>query len=354
MAGRKTKPSNPNEQAGDSAAARNQTGEETAQKAPAPNGGSDASNALPEPQINVVDLQVLRALIEEHGRQQLVAMQRLLQNDREQRAAQATVPLQPSPYDHDAIGRLLATTSEIRERGARTEVAVGDILRRVGFLEENQRPPEPTPDRDAAVRAGAIKWVVANYCRAANLLRPTPAIVGRVMHDERVFDRGATKSPQELFLGILNTVRRVFRLAVPQPNQESPAATEQDYVHLTEEMAAVIEDRSSRPKKKHSNFYDRELKRRLDLLVNSGLAEVVPKGVRNPPHYDRFLNPMGREVFDGWPEWDDRTGGISLAGEQMPPDPHAAGRPVIGATARPESQPSSQPPTSQPQPPSPT
>lgn len=318
-----------------------------------PNSGDNPS-ALPDPRINTADVEVLRTLMEEFVRRTTESVRNQLQSH-EQRIAQMTVPVPSSPHDDDnAMGRLLATTSEIRERAARTEAEMRKIRRRVGLLEKNQRPPEPTPDRDAAVRAGAIQWVVANYCRAANLLRPTPAIVGRVMHDERVFDRGAAKSPQELFLGILNTVRRVFRLAVPQPNQESPAASEQDYVHLTEEMAAVIEDRSSRPKKKHSNFYDRELKRRLDLLVNSGLAEVVPKGVRNPPHYDRFLTPMGREVFDGWPEWDDRTGGISLAGEQMPPDPHAAGRPVIGATARPESQPFSQPPTSQPRPPSPS
>ena len=317
MAGRKTNPVNPNEQAGDSAAARNQTGEETAQKAPAPNGGSDASNALPEPQINVVDLQVLRALIEEHGRQQLLVMQRLLQNDRDQRAAQATVPLQPSPYDHDAIGRLLATTSEIRERGARTEVAVGDILRRVGLLEENQRPPEPTPDRDAAVRAGAIQWVVANHCRAENLLRPTPAIVGRVMHDERAIDRGAAKSPYEIFNSIYITVRRVFRL---QSSPPEPSVPEIDYVHLTEDMVLLMEQRSSRPKNKHATYYNSVLKPRLKLLINSGFVVMTENAKGERTNYDRYLTPEGLEVFNGWPDWTDATGGISLAEGRLQTD----------------------------------
>jgi hypothetical protein len=343
------------EKAGEMVAKTRRVGEGSEGKALTTAGGGDSSNTLPEPQINVSDLQVLRTLIEETGRQQLVEMQRLLQEDRDQRAAQAPVPLPPSPYDDNAMGRLLATTSEIRERSARIEVGMGEMQRRITLLEENQRPPAPAPDREVAARTAMGRWMLANQCRALNNTRPTPAIVGRVMNDERAFDQRSGKSPQELFLVILNTVRCVFRLAIPQPNQEAAAASEQDYVHLTEEIAAVIEGRSSIPKKKQSDFLKDELKPRLELLVNSGLAEVVPVRTGNRTNYSRFLTPMGGEVFDGWPEWADRTGGISLADEQTPPDLNAAGRPVIGATAPPESQsaspppqPSARPPTSQP------
>jgi hypothetical protein len=310
--------------AGKPAATKDRTG-----KAPTTAGAGDSSNTLPEPQISVSDLQVLRTLIEETGRQQLVEMRRLLQEDRDQRAARAPVPLPPSPYDDNAMARVLATTSDIRERFARIEVGMGETQRRITLLEENQRPPAPAPDREVAARKAMGRWMLANQCRASNHTQPTPAIVGRVMNDEKAFDQRTAKSPQELFLGILDADRRVFRLAIPQPGQEAAAAPEQDYVHLAEKIAAVLQDRSSIPKKKHSNFYDRELKPRLELLVNSGLAEVVAKRNRNPPHYYRFLTPMGREVFDGWPDWADATGGIGLADTQpAPPAPPAAAEPT--------------------------
>ena len=251
------------------------------------------------------------------------------------------------------MARLLATTSEIRERGARNEVAITAILSRVTLLEENQRPPEPAPDREAAGRKAGCRVMLANQCRASNLIRPTAAIVGRVMHDERAVDQRTAKSPQQLFFGILGTVRRVFGLATPQPDQE--AALRQDYVHLSEDIAATIEKRSSISEKKHAEFLNDELKPRLKLLANSGLAREITIYTGRRVNYDRFLTPLGREVFDGWPEWDDRTGGISLADELMPPDPNTAGRPVIEATSPPESQPASPPPQpSPPPPPSPT
>ena len=249
------------------------------------------------------------------------------------------------------MDRLLATTSEIRERCARLEVEQAAMLRRVALLEESQRPPEPAPDREAAVRKAVCRWTLANHCRALNLTRPTAAIVGRVMHDERVFDQRTAKSPHVLFDAILVAVRRVFRLAATQSGQDAGAAA-QDYVHLTEEVVEVIEERSSIPKNKHSEFLKDELKPRLELLANSGLAREITIHTGRRVNYDRFLTPMGREIFDGWPEWEDTTGGISLADEQMPPDLNSAGRPVIGVSAPLASQPAS-PPLPQPPPPPP-
>ena len=316
---------------------------------------ADDSKSLPNTQVRVEDLEVLRSAIEGLRallNRRLDDQQRTL--EQLQQAAAVSAPAQPSPYDDNAMGRLLATTSEIRERGARNEVAITAILSRVTLLEENQRPPEPAPDREAAGRNAACRWTLANQCRASNPIRPTAAIVGRAMHDERAVDQRTAKSPQQLFVGILGTVRRVFELATSQPGQEAEAA-EQDYVHLTVEIVEVLEERSSIPKKKQSVFLNDELKPRLELLTNSGLAREITNRVGKRTNYSRYLTPQGREVFDGWPEWEDRTGGISLADELMPPDPNTAGRPVIEATLPPESQPASTPPQpSPPPPPSPT
>lgn len=290
-------------------------------------GATDELRSLPDPRVRVEDVEVLRAAIESfsalvHGRLDDIV---------------------------DALNRSLATTSDLRERLARIEVGMGETQRRVTLMEENQRPPAPTPDREAAARTAAFRWMLANQCRASIFTRPTAAIVGRVMHDERAFDERTSKSPQELFLGILSTVRSVFRLAVPRPDQE--AAPGQNYVHLTDDIAAIFEERSARPKKKHSNYFNEQLDPRLAVLVNSGLAkkERIPR--ERIPHYCRYLTTLGRQVFSGWPDWADATGGIGLADEQMPPDPNAAGRPVIEATATLETQPASPP---QPSPPPPS
>jgi hypothetical protein len=188
---------------------------------------TDDPRALPEPQVRVVDVEVLRSAIEGLSallNRRLDDQQRTL--EQLQQAAAVSAPAQPSPYEDNAMARLLATTSEIRERGARNEVAIAAILNRVALLEENQRPPAPAPDREAAARKAMGRQMLANQCRALNLIRPTPAIVGRVMSDEQAFDQRAAKSPHVLFDGILIAVRRVFRLATPQPDQE--AAPRQD------------------------------------------------------------------------------------------------------------------------------
>jgi len=311
---------------------------------------TDDSRSLPESRVRVEDVELLRAVFEAAIRG---IVPQVIEGLRDQLhvSEQAARPgaLAP-PNDDNAMARLLATTSDLRERLARIEVGMGETQRRVTLMEENQRPPAPAPDREAAARNAAFRWALANQCRASTFTRPTAAIVGRVMNDERAFDERTSKSPQELFLGILGTVRRVFRLAVPQRGQEA-AAPRQDYVHLTEDMAAIFEERSSIPKKKHAEFLNDELKPRLKLLANSGLAHEVPNRVGKRINYSRFLTPMGHEVFDGWPDWADTTGGISLADEQMPPDPNAAGRLVIGATVPTESQPASPPPQPSPPPP---
>jgi hypothetical protein len=307
------------------------------------------SRALPAARVRVEDVEVLRAVVEavvpEIVQQVIEGLQGQLPGSEQVARTSALAP----PDGDDAMGRLLATTSEIRERVAREEKAVADIQRRLTILEENQRPPPPAPDREAAARKAMGRRIVANQCRASNHTRPTPAIVGRMMNDERAFDQRTAKSPHVLFDGILVAVRRIFGPAVPEPGKEA-VTPGQDYVHLTKEIVAVIEGWSSIPKRKQSDFLNDELKPRLAMLVNSGLAEVVPKRIRNPPHYDRFLTPLGRELFDGWPEWDDATGGIGLAEELMPPAP-AVGRPVIEAAAPPEPRPASPPPQPFPQPP---
>ncbi len=262
-------------------------------EATAGEGAGDESKALPNPQINVSDVVALQTLIE-----QLLAL----------------LPLLNSLADN-AMGRLLATTSEIREREARAEIQRADVQQKLSLLVENQRPPARGPDHDAMVRVATLRWTLANQCRVANLLRPTPAIVGRAMHAVSAFDSRSAKSPFSILQQIHDAIKRAFG---PQSSAANPDAEQQaDHVHLTEEIVEVIEGRSEIPPKKQPTHCDKTLKPRLELLVNTGLADIKKREQGKRVDYSRFLTQVGREVFDEWPEWTDRTGGVSLAEEEL-------------------------------------
>lgn len=284
----------------------------------------DNSNALPNSGVRTRDINLLRALVDRMG---------LWLGEGEHSEVSRAVPVPPAPQDSDAMGRLLATTSEIREQNARIEASFIELRQRVSVLEEHQRsPPAHTLSREAAARTAGMRWMIANQCRAADLLRPTPAIIGRVMHDEQAYAPESAKSPQVLFLAIYSTVTRVCGL--PSLAAHDEPTSNRDHLHLTVEMVDVIEGRSSRPQSKHSTYYDKKLKPRLTLLVNSGLvnAPVNLRGRR--VNYFRYLTSNGRDVFDDWPAWTDVTGGISAADEpDSPPEAPTTTEPDASATA---------------------
>jgi hypothetical protein len=302
-----------------------------------------SEDALPHPQIAVADVETLRALI-------VAAVAPLFtewRQEGERRGDTVNAPAPPSPFDATDVARLMATTSEIRERVARQEQALEEVRQSVRLQQEHQQVPAQGLDREGAVRTAGMRWMIANQCRAANLVRPTPAIIGRVMHDERAYAPERAKSPQVLFHAIYSAVIRVFRR--PATEREVAPGTGDDHVHLTTEMVELIAGRSSRPQKKHSTYFESQLRPRLQLLVNSGLAKVDTIRQRRRINYLRYLTEPGCEVFSEWPELSDVTGGISAADEpDSPSELPIATEPDASATA------SEPPPDLPPPPPSPT
>jgi len=215
----------------------------------------------------------------------------------------------------DQNERLLATTAETRNKAAGIEVSLGEALEKLGTLVENQRQPEPAPDRERAAAMHAIRVLFARQMVALNIQRPTPAIVGRVMRDGRAFDPSSAKSPHEIFDSICKFVRVAF--PIPAASSEESADGSRDHVHLDEKMVALLEGQSSLPKRKHSEYLDKQLKPRLKVLVNQRLARAdKQEGGR---HYDRYLTEEGQIVFEDWPNWDDPTGGVGLADDRSIP-----------------------------------
>lgn len=255
---------------------------------------------LPESGVSRADIELLRAVVESYSS---TCMERLQQQEDSLNEIQGM------------LGRSMATTADIRDRHARVEVSLEEALRELRDLVENQRQPEPAPDRERAAAMHAFRVSFARQMVALNIQRPTPAIVGRVMRDERAFDPGSSKSPRMLFDNIYKTVTRVF--SIPTASSEESADGSRDHVHLDREQVAVLEGHSSRPVRKHSEYLDEQLKPRLKLLVNQRLARAdKQEGGR---HYDRYLTEEGQIVFEDWPDWTDTTGGCELADDRSIP-----------------------------------
>lgn len=273
---------------------------------------------LPKPRVTAAQVDVLVALLRALDRRLQTIEQQRLEQDRPEQEQRTAVPTPPSPYD-SAFAALPEFMSEMLSRVRRPEVA------------QQQPPRDPSLDVPASVTT--LRRVFAGACKTLGFVRPTPAIIGRAMHAEKAFNRNAAKSPYALFNAIYEAVTHALGLPSAQP--EASAEGTRDLVHLDADMVASLEGRSVRPQKKHSVYYNQELKPRLQLLKDTGLADVAENEQGQRKNYSRYLTPLGRELFNNWPEWTDATGGISLAEEPAgvpPTQPERAG-PDVGPTS---------------------
>jgi hypothetical protein len=217
---------------------------------------------------------------------------------------------------------------------------VGELLERVGGIESRLQQPPRDPSLDVPASVVEKRVFFAGACKTLNLIRPTPAIVGRAMHAEKATSRTAAKSPYEVFNAIYTAVKIAMGFQSSR-SEESPDVA-RDFIHLDAEMVAMMEERSARPKKKHTTYYDAQLSPRLKLLENMRLACVETNRSGRRVDYSRYLMPEGQSLFNGWPDWTDATGGIGLVDEDRTPAPpppnepaNAAPSPDAGADATP-------------------
>ena len=273
---------------------------------------------LPKPRVKATQVDVLVALLRALNRRLQTIEQQRLEQERQEQEQRTAVPTPPSPYD-SAFAALREFMSEMLSRVRRLEVA------------QQQPPRDPSLDVPASVTT--LRRVFAGACKTLGFVRPTPAIIGRAMHAEKAFNRNAAKSPYALFDAIYRAVKHA--LGLPSAQLEASAEDTRDFVHLDADMVALLEGRSVRPQKKHSVYYNQELQPRLQLLKDTGLADVAENEQGQRKNYSRYLTPSGRELFNNWPEWTDATGGIGLAEEPAgvpPTQPERAG-PDVGPTS---------------------
>jgi len=306
-------------------------------------GTGDKSKGLPKPRLKPADVRTLQTLIERLPGMVADAVRDTLQQH-EQRAAQASVPVQPSPHE-EVFAQLPELMSQIEARLTRIEAA--------------QQQPARDPQLDVPASVTRLRRSFAGACKTLAVHQPTPAIIGRIMHDKEIFSPDEKIVPRRLFEAIyakrnipnhLSQKIRVLLERYPEQPSQTNTNTNSEATSLTQQQQQSNKRRKA-PSSKIAEELGAEFDSRFALIVNMGDGKRNPIQTGKKTNYQRHLTPSGRELFDGWPEWTDGTGGIGLADEQMLPDSDASGRPVIGATAHPESQPASPPPQPSCQPP---
>ena len=280
-----------------------------AKKVAEPGKPTKDDNVLPKAKAKPPQIDTLVTLVRQLDRK-LAKVQRQQTEDREERRGweqreqerQESAPSPPAPWE-----AAFASLPEF----------MAEMCERVGGIESRLQQPPRDPNLDVPASVLALRRMFAGACKTLNLIRPTPAIVGRAMHAEKATSRTAAKSPYLIFNAIYEAVKRAVGFHTSPPQQFATSAM--DFIHLDVDMVALMEGRSHRPKQKHTTYYDAQLSPRLELLENIGSARVEKNQSGKRTNYSRYLTPLGCGLFDGWPEWTDTTGGTGLVDEVISP-----------------------------------
>jgi len=199
------------------------------------------------------------------------------------------------------------------------------VIRRLETAQ--QRPAENQPaDVSASILRERREFAIA--CRFSKVVEPTPAILGRLMHDHRIFGPNDQRKPRnmlELIYAKKDTPHhlsdKIRHLLGQYGTQPPPSEDETD----VSDEGARTEQQPTSSRTKDSSELSRdigpEFDKRFALIVKFGYGkrDVVKNGKKI--EYHRYLTPSGRVLFNGWPEWTDATGGVGLVDEEIAPIP---------------------------------
>ena len=193
---------------------------------------------------------------------------------------------------------------EVREQQRENERAkeMAAFMARLDRIEAAQQAPPRDPSLDMPASVEEKRRLVAGFCKTMNAPAPTPAIIGRVMHDGRVFSPKDDIPPRKLLQRIYAKDRRHL----------SPKIC--DLLERYGDPTTSAGKKAGKSSGKIAGGLGDEFDQRFTLIVNIGCGnkDVVRSGKKT--NYCRYLTKPGRELFDGWPKWTDETGGIGRDG----------------------------------------
>lgn len=242
------------------------------------------------------------------------------EQERQEQERRAAAPTPPALHE-DLFNRLTQFMTEMTET--------------VQQIASSVQQPVPAANHGAAPSVTKLRRFLAAACKAWGYQQPTPAIIGRVMHEKRIFTREDDRPPRALFEtiyakpNVANHLSPRIRGLLERYGEKPPQTNTSPDLGAT----SLNQSRQSRkkPKAASSKIAEKigeEFDKRFELIVDieCGAKEPVRNGRKT--NYRRYLTPEGRELFNGWPEWTDATGGISLVNQQTespPSEPESTG-----------------------------
>jgi len=275
-----------------------------------------SGEAIPAPEVSLSQIDTLTATVEAFAQLMVLRLDSIesrLEGIKQQHGPrQAAPPAVPPPGD-PAFAVVAEFMAELRAE-------IRSIRKIV------QQPPSRA-DRDVPTLVARARRVFAGACKTLGIVGPTPAVIGRVMHDRGIFSAEDNRPPRAICENIYAKGKH----------------------HLTSEICHVLElVGKGKDSSKIAELLGKEFDTRFALLTNTGYGQRQPLKTGRKINYRRHLTPQGRELFDGWPKWADATGGISAADEpDSPSEPSTTTEPDASATG------SEPPPSPPPLPPSP-
>jgi hypothetical protein len=196
----------------------------------------------------------------------------------------------------EMIDALRALSEQIAQERASTNRILSDIHGRITRLEESRQ--QDVEDKSVLAEMRRLRVAFAGACKVLGVRGPTPALIGRAMHQSQAFSKNHKVRivPREIFEGM-----RADR--------------------LSSEIASILKNITSRRSSEIAKLLAREFDRRFQVIVDMHLGGREPIVHGKKIEYRRFLIEYGVNVFRGWPDWDDDSEGISLAD---PPEPIAS------------------------------
>lgn len=196
----------------------------------------------------------------------------------------------------EVIDALRAISEQMAQGQASTNRILLDFHGRLTRLEEGLQ--QEVEDKSVPAETQKLRAETARICKYIKMRGPTPALIGRAMHDALAFSKNHAVRivPREVFQSM-------------RPDRLSP--------EIKEILAQIPSCESSVIAQKLGRQFDRRFK----VIMDLGLGGKEPIGHGKRPDYRRFLDEWGAKVFRKWPDWDDDSEGTSLAG---PPKPLAS------------------------------
>lgn len=199
---------------------------------------------------------------------------------------------------------------------------MAEMRERVGGIESRLQQPPRDPSLDVPLSVVQRRVMFAGACKTLGITQPTPAIIGRVMHDNTIFAPNDDKAPRRLLQLIyakrnipdhlspeIRSVLERYENRVNESNSESTTAASTSGSQQSDKSTGRASSRVAK-------VIGREFDDRFDLIVNTGCGRKDPVQSGDRRNYRRYLTASGRELFNRWPDWSDATGGTGLVDEQ--------------------------------------